>query len=86
MGSVVLQNANVLPAACQLNTSTAVQLESMGGCAGRNVDRMESYDVLHIVAALTIGLVAVRAIQAGVEHYFPNSEPAAVLRFLYAGP
>jgi hypothetical protein len=47
---------------------------------------MESYDVLHIVAALTIGLVAVRAIQAGVEHYFPNTEPAAVLRFLYAGP
>ena len=47
---------------------------------------MESYDVLHIVAALTIGFVAVRAIQAGVEHYFPNTEPAAVLRFIYGGP
>ena len=47
---------------------------------------METYDVVHIVAALTIGFVAVRAIQAATEHYFPNSEPAAVLRFLYAGP
>lgn len=47
---------------------------------------METYDVLHLVAALTLGLFAVRAIQAGVEHYFPNTEPAAVLRYLYAGP
>jgi hypothetical protein len=47
---------------------------------------MESYDVVHVVAALTIGLVAVRAIQATVEHYFPNTEPAAVLRFIYGGP
>ena len=47
---------------------------------------MESYDVLHVVAALTIGLVVVRAIQAATEHYFPNTEPAAVLRWIYAGP
>ena len=46
---------------------------------------MESYDVLHIVAALTIGLVVVRAIQAASEHYFPNSEAGAVFRFLYGG-
>ena len=47
---------------------------------------MESYDVLHIAAALTIGLVVIRAIQAAAEHYFPNSEPVAVARFLYGGP
>lgn len=47
---------------------------------------MESYNVLNVVAALTIGLVVVRTIQAGVEHYFPNTEPAAVLRYLYGGP
>lgn len=47
---------------------------------------METYDVLHIVAGLAIGLVAVRAIQAGVEHYFPSSEPTVVMRFLFGGP
>lgn len=47
---------------------------------------METYDVVHVVAALTVGLVAVRGLQALVEHYFPNSEPAAVFRFLYGGP
>lgn len=47
---------------------------------------VETYDVLHIVAALALGLVAVRGIQAGVEHYFPSSEPAVVMRFLFGGP
>jgi hypothetical protein len=47
---------------------------------------METYSVVHIVAGLAIGLVAVRGIQAGVEHYFPGSEPAAVLRFIFGGP
>lgn len=47
---------------------------------------MESYDVVHVVAALTIGLVVVRALQAAVEHYQPNTEPAAVLRFIFGGP
>ncbi len=47
---------------------------------------METYNVLNAIAALTIALVAVRGIQAAVEHYFPNSEPAGVLRFLYGGP
>jgi hypothetical protein len=49
------------------------------------VGGVETYDVLHVLAALTIGLVAARALQATVEHYFPASEPAAVLRFLYGG-
>ncbi len=48
--------------------------------------RVESYDVLHVVAALAIGLIAVRALQAGVEHYFPGSEPGVVLRFIFGGP
>ena len=47
---------------------------------------METYSVVHLVAALTVGLVAVRGLQAAVEHYFPNSEPATVLRFIYGGP
>lgn len=47
---------------------------------------METYDALHVVAVLAFGLVVVRGIQAGVEHYFPQSEPAAVLRFIFGGP
>jgi hypothetical protein len=47
---------------------------------------MESYDVVHVVAALTIGLVVVRGIQAAAEHYFPNTEPVSVLRFIFGGP
>jgi hypothetical protein len=47
---------------------------------------METYSVVHLVAALTIGFVAVRGLQAGVEHYFPGSEPAVVLRFIFGGP
>ena len=47
---------------------------------------VESYNVVNVVAALTIGLVVVRGLQAAVEHYFPNSEPSAVLRFIYGGP
>lgn len=42
--------------------------------------------MLNVVAALTIGFVAVRGGQAAIEHYFPNSEPAAVLRFIFGGP
>lgn len=47
---------------------------------------METYSVAHLVAGLAIGLVVVRGIQAGVEHYFPGSDPAAVLRFIFGGP
>lgn len=42
--------------------------------------------MLHLVAALALGLVVVRGIQAATEHYFPNSEPAAAMRFIFAGP
>jgi hypothetical protein len=42
--------------------------------------------VINVIAALTLALVVVRGIQAAVEHYFPNSEPAGVMRFLYGGP
>lgn len=48
--------------------------------------RVETYNVLNVIAALTVGLVAVKGIQAAVEHYFPDSDPAAVLRFIYGGP
>ena len=47
---------------------------------------METYNVVNVVAALAIGLVVVRGLQATVEHYFPNTEPAAVLRFIFGGP
>ena len=47
---------------------------------------METYNVLNVVAALALGFVAVRGLQAAVEHYFPSSEPAAVMRFLFGGP
>jgi hypothetical protein len=47
---------------------------------------METYNVVNVVAALTIGLLVVRAIQATTEHYFGNTEPAAVLRFIFGGP
>lgn len=42
--------------------------------------------MLNVIAALAIGLVAVRAIQATVEHYFPGSEPGVALRFIFGGP
>jgi len=47
---------------------------------------VETYNVVNVAAALTIGLLLIRAIQAGVEHYFPNSDSAGVLRFIYGGP
>ena len=47
---------------------------------------METYNVVNVVAALTIGFVVVRGLQATVEHYFGNTEPAAVLRFIFGGP
>lgn len=50
------------------------------------VGGVETYDVIHVVAALAIGLLAVRAIQATTEHYFPGSEPTVVMRFLFGGP
>ena len=47
---------------------------------------METYNVVNVWAAFILGAVVFRGVQAGVEHYFPNSEPAAVLRFLLGGP
>ncbi len=47
---------------------------------------MQAIDVLHEVAALTIALLAIRGLQAIVEHFFPSSEAAAVGRFIYGGP
>lgn len=47
---------------------------------------MHSIDVVHEVAALTIAFLFIRGVQALAEHYFPNSEPVAVGRFIYGGP
>jgi hypothetical protein len=47
---------------------------------------MESYSVLHLAAGVTIAFLVIRGIQAGTEHYFPSSQPAAVMRFLFGGP
>ncbi len=47
---------------------------------------MHGIDIAHEVAALTIALVVIRGIQAIMEHYFPQSEPAAVGRFIFGGP
>lgn len=47
---------------------------------------METYNVVNVVAAITIGFVVIRGLQAAVEHYFPDSDPCAVMRFLYGGP
>lgn len=46
---------------------------------------MHSVDVVHLAAGLTLALVFIRGVQAITEHYFPGSEPAAVMRFLYGG-
>ncbi len=47
---------------------------------------MQSVDVLHAVATVTIALLAIRGLQAIAEHFFPNSEAAAAARFIYEGP
>ena len=47
---------------------------------------MHAIDVLHEIAALAIAFFVIRAGQALVEHYFPQSEPAAVGRYLFGGP
>lgn len=61
-------------------------VDAIHGEAYKRRQRVETYNVINVVAALAIGLVVVRAIQAGVEHYFPGSEPAVVLRFIFGGP
>lgn len=47
---------------------------------------MHSIDVVHEIAAITIAFLVIRAFQALMEHYFPNSEPVAAGRFLWGGP
>ncbi|HXU07252.1 MAG TPA: hypothetical protein VN903_40145 [Polyangia bacterium] len=47
---------------------------------------MHSVDVLHEIAALAIAFFVIRAVQVLVEHYFPQSDPAAVGRYLFGGP
>ena len=47
---------------------------------------METISVLYVVALLAVGMVAVRGIQATTEHYFPDSDAANVMRFLFAAP
>lgn len=47
---------------------------------------MQSIDVIHAAAVLTVALVVIRGLQALAEHYFPDSEAAAAARFIYGGP
>ena len=47
---------------------------------------MQSVDVLHAAAVLTVALLVIRGLQAIAEHYFPNAEGVAAARFLYGGP
>jgi hypothetical protein len=47
---------------------------------------MHSVDVVHAAAVLTVALLAIRGVQALVEHYFPSSDAAAAARFIYGGP
>lgn len=43
-------------------------------------------DVVHEVAVLALAFTFIRGLQAMAEHYFPNSDPAAVARYLFGGP
>lgn len=47
---------------------------------------VQTLDVIHGVAVLTVALLAVRGLQAIGEHYFPQSEAVAVGRFIFGGP
>lgn len=47
---------------------------------------MHAIDVLHVVAAIGVGFLAIRGGQAIAEHYFPNTEGVAAARFLFGGP
>ena len=47
---------------------------------------MHSIDVVHEIAVLALAFVFIRTLQALAEHYFPNSQPAAVGRFIFGGP
>lgn len=47
---------------------------------------MNSVDVVHAAAVLTVALTVIRGLQAIAEHYFPQSEGTAAARFIYGGP
>ena len=47
---------------------------------------MHSVDVVHEIAVLALAFFVIRAAQALIEHYFPQSEPVAVGRYLFGGP
>lgn len=47
---------------------------------------MHSVDVVHEIAVLALAFTVIRGVQALLEHYFPDSEPAAVGRFIFGGP
>jgi hypothetical protein len=50
------------------------------------IGTMQSFDVLHAIAAVTIALVVVRGLQALGEHYFPDATGVLAARFIYGGP
>ncbi len=43
-------------------------------------------DVVHAIAVLTLALVVIRGLQALGEHYFPDSEALVAGRYIYGGP
>lgn len=47
---------------------------------------MNSIDVIHAAAVLTVALLVIRGLQAAAEHYFPQSEGTAAARFIFGGP
>jgi hypothetical protein len=47
---------------------------------------MQTIDVLHAAAVLTLALVLIRAIQAVLEHYAPEAGPTVAMRYIYGGP
>lgn len=48
--------------------------------------QVQGVDVIHTVAAITIGLLFIRGLQLLTEHYFPGSGACKAERFLYGGP
>lgn len=47
---------------------------------------MQGVDVLHVVAAITVGFLFIRGVQLLTEHYFPGSGACQAERFLWGGP
>ena len=47
---------------------------------------MQSVDVLHLVAGVTLAFLFIRGLQLLTEHYAPNSGAVLAERFLYGAP